>query len=111
MTATTVSIGRNVGDDTLSDEAWSDFREAVLDQLDHAGLDIVFAGRGQGYWTPEDGDTVEEEAFTAVALGSPRFALAPRFAALARQYGQEAIAVTTGETHLVTAAQHLAVTA
>lgn len=108
-TSTVVSIGRNVGDQPLSTAEWTRFKSQALEEVRFAaalkGGQVVFHGEGQGQWAGEDGVTVFEGSFTVVAAGPvDTDLLAETLAVLAWEFGQEAIAVTTGETALVSAA-------
>lgn len=95
-----VSIGRNVGTVPLSDDVWSCFVRDVGEVLTWAGGTLVVeAAESAGVW-----DGVVEESATFVAVGVPveaLLSLRSRLARLAGFYGQEAIAVTTGSTDLV----------
>lgn len=107
---TTVSIGRDCAGNELEEPQWAAFCDAIVAALEDVGLIVVFAGTGTGYWQPAPGEpVVTEESFTAVAVGTPISLLRPLLADLADRFGQEAIALTTGETDLVEAAPLFAV--
>jgi hypothetical protein len=105
-----VSIGRNVGDEPMDDSQWVTFQEEAHRWTDQSvwsvGGQIVFEGVGVGQWTDEDGHTVREDAFTIVALVDDEVGdtvadeIVNRMAITARNYGQDAIAVTLGATTL-----------
>jgi hypothetical protein len=93
-TTVTVSIGRNVGDEPMSDERWYDFRSALLDELDlYSGGNIHFQGQGTGIYA----GTVEQ-SFTAVATVENPVGLYHTLAELAHAFDQDSIALTTGNT-------------
>jgi hypothetical protein len=106
--ATVVSIGRNIADeetvrvrpDRLSDRDWQAFITETLDVARTFG-DVYFGGEGDGVYQDEP-----EEAFTVVFEDVDtleRAALVASLAELASRYGQESIALTTGETEFVAA--------
>lgn len=103
MSTITVSAGRYIGATPMPESDWNTFRMLIGRAVEVATLTTVFKGTGLGQWTDEDGETVHEEAFTIVALdegrGDVRW-LTATLTDLARQYGQDAIAITTGETVL-----------
>jgi hypothetical protein len=110
MSTITVSIGRNIGDEPMDDGQWVTYQEEAHRWTDQSvwcvGGQIVFEGVGVGQWTDEDGHTVREDAFTIVALVDDDVAdvvhaeIVRRMAITARNYGQDAIAVTVGTTTL-----------
>lgn len=97
--ATVVTIGRNVGSDPLSREDWERFVSSVVRTVRDASSAVYFVGYGRGIW---EGAT--EDAFTIVtddirSADRERFRL--RLSALAHKYRQDAIAVTSAPTELV----------
>lgn len=99
MSTITVSIGRNVGTEPLSDPTWRTFRTTVGNVVATWCETIYVSDAGcVGHW-----DGVDEESRTWVGewagYGEPNL-LIDRLAEVARVYGQDAIAVTTGTTVL-----------
>lgn len=90
-----VSIGRNVGDEPMDVEQWLRFRGATYDAIAERGFVVVFEGEGTGTY-----EGSREPSFTLVATGNGnRIADVGRaLARLAREFGQESIALTTGNT-------------
>lgn len=105
--AHTISIGRNVGDGPMIEEAWVDFVEALRHHVDVFAEEVFFAGFGAGEWTDETGRTILEESFTIVWAGElseeDAAELELALAGLAAEYHQDAIAWTSGTTNLVAA--------
>ena len=100
MSTVTVSIGRNVGNVPLSAGQWDRFRAAVAEGVNfHTSDRYVEDALSFGAW-----EGVEEESRTWVALLAADYDRVPELtrylAAIARAYGQDAIAVTTGVTVL-----------
>lgn len=99
MSTVTVSIGRGSGTGPLSDDDWSIFRALTESTLrDYCDTLYVTDAVCVGSW-----DGVEEESRTWVArwdYEEAPSALVGTLALLARHYGQDAIAVTTGTTIL-----------
>lgn len=106
QTTITVSIGRKVGLVPMSSWQWDRFQNRttalVQASLDHGFGDILFTGLGTGRWTDHYGHTQIEDSFTLVATidGSLVDELAARLSILAEVFGQDAIAVTVGQTRL-----------
>lgn len=107
MSSTTlvVSIGRNRGSEPMNSDDWQSFRLLVLDDLRLFGT-IVFSGTGIGYW---DGAYEESATFVLTlaetSTGTDMAQLHAFLADDARDYGQVAVAVTTGTTYLVEASK------
>ena len=101
-----VTVGRDSFRGTLSLKKWTNFKHLVLLAAELAGGSgqdgIYFEGEGQGH-SATWGD---EEAYTVV-VGLPKGTVTPgtvwRLSSLAKQYDQEAIAYTVGETNLIEA--------
>lgn len=96
-----LSIGRNVGNEPMSEPAWRTFKASLGDTCEAFGLSIVFKGEGEGIYEGES-----EQSYTVVATGAIRSDGSPlSFSAslkiLARTFRQEAIALTQGETTFV----------
>lgn len=99
MTTATISIGRNVGDKPLSADRWLAFRYAIRQGLGDDATVYVDGATSVGEW-----QGVSEESATWVADITPERAsvLSGHLAKVALDYGQDAIALTLGETRLVT---------
>ena len=99
MTTATVSIGRNVGDKPLSPDRWLAFKYAVRQCLGEDATVHVDGATSLGEW-----QGMSEESATWVADITPERAsvLGRHLAKVALEYGQDAIALTLGETRLVT---------
>lgn len=101
MSTVTLSIGRNIGADPMPAEDWTTFRAYLNLAAVECGLDVVFTGTGAGIWQGE----ISEDAHTVVGLTTDATdleELARSLGQLARAYRQDAIAMTVGETTLVT---------
>ena len=89
-----VSIGRNIGSEQMSAEAWRDFRRDVVDAVEAYAAPLVSETDGVGWWEGKS------EA-TAVIVGAGEYLdhgpLAARLEVLRKRYGQEAIAVAVAE--------------
>ena len=100
--ANTIGFGRRSGitGQDLSEAHWAKFRNDVEFAVQAAGGDVIFRGTGDGIW-----DGIAEPAGCVVFLGGDaeqdRAALAWRLASLCARYGQDAIAVTYGDSILV----------
>lgn len=95
-----ISIGRAVGPaDQLPADRWWSFRHDLERLCEQHGLATVFTGTGTGKY-----DGMSEESYTIVCTGD---VIEPyyfqRLQALAKEYAQESIAYTIGETQFVTA--------
>jgi hypothetical protein len=95
-----VGIGRrdNVNGLNLTDEEWNGFRGDVDHALRASGVEVFFAGEGTGEYEGRREDSATWVGATSVR---PNVALERRVARLARQYDQDSIAVTYGETVFV----------
>jgi hypothetical protein len=101
----TVSIGRNAarGEAVLDNAEWGDFIVKTRDAVASYG-DVVQFGYVTGVW-----NGVQEESYTVTVVLSEWADhglgfLRARLAYLARQYGQESIALTTAEPRFIQAA-------
>jgi hypothetical protein len=97
----TVTIGRNVGDVPMSEPAWLRFRDYVRLWLQSALLpDFLATYDGTGEWqgVPEDSTTI---VLSGVSTCVQRADLQVWLAATAAIHGQDAIALTIGDTELV----------
>lgn len=95
MTTIVVSIGRNVGDEPMDAEQWLRFRGHIVDAVQEREFDIVFEGEGTGTYEGQ-----REPSFTLVATGRPTKVAGLYYALddLAREFGQDSIALTAGNT-------------
>lgn len=103
MHVITVTIGRNVGTTPMSLTLWGQFQEDVKADMLHAiPADLAEVHRGVGVW-----DGVEEESvkLTLLCHTAPTRDMLAELRALmsenARHYGQDAVALTIGESELV----------
>lgn len=96
-----LSIGRNIGSAPMAQEKWEAFtRSAHRAITEHCGA-LYFAGYGTGFY-----EGMSEESFTLTAAapsGSSLRSLVLALRALAREFEQDSVALTVGETELVTA--------
>lgn len=102
MHVITVTIGRNVGNIPMSLTLWEQFKGDVeADMLAAVPSDIVETHFGTGVW-----DGVEEESakITLLRHSEPTAAMLAKLRAYlsksARHYGQDAIALTIGQSEL-----------
>jgi hypothetical protein len=98
MSTITVSAGRNVGDAPMDAVTWETFTMDLVATVEATGHTVLFEGTGQGIW-----EGTVEQAFTIVAASGPEArtgTLAEWLGAMARHYGQDAIAITVGTTVL-----------
>lgn len=97
-----VSIGRNVGAIPMPAHVWRDFRDDMFRVVSSYCTAVYFSGDGFGFYesSPEDSYTVIGEAIepsTAIVPGlADTSDIISELATLAKQYGQESIAVTFG---------------
>ena len=94
----TVSAGRNIGDTPMGDIMWEAFTTEIVTTVEATGHTVLFEGTGKGVW-----EGTVEQAFTIVATTddvADTDLLTRWLAVTAHVYGQEAIAVTTGDTIL-----------
>lgn len=99
----TVTIGRNVGTEPMSDERWIRFRADVVDHLSSLvkpSFTFIYDGVGEWEGVSEDSSAIllGETGYTASVadVGSV-------LSALARDYGQDAIGWSAGPAKLATA--------
>ena len=97
--ATVVSIGRNVGELPMDEDRWATFRGKVLAAVRAYTGEIYFYGVGNGLYEGK-----VEESFTAIGETIDDVWLTSKFVAkmteVAKEYEQEAIAITIGDTIL-----------
>jgi hypothetical protein len=96
MSAATVTIGRNVGDQPMTAAEWQHYRADVRAVLDKAGAETWVDADYRGSW---DGAT--EDAHVWLAQLERLDSLRPAFAALAERYHQDAIGLVVGTPELV----------
>ena len=79
-----VTIGRNIGDRPMSSARWANFQWAVIDNMWHNPYPVTTANDGEWEGVPEESVTItgETRCFNPV-----------RWAAIARAFSQDAIAV------------------
>ena len=97
----TVSIGRNVKGKPMSDALWQSFTTDILRNIRSNTQAIYFVGFGDGTYGAET-----EESFTVISetpTTSAYCAISVSLSLFAEAYGQEAIAMTVGQTDLVLA--------
>jgi hypothetical protein len=99
MVTATITIGRNVNG-PMDRERWDRFQLLLLRSIDDLAVPgiLYFDGVGEGTW---DGQV--EQAYTVV-VGLPEECLPIlrlRLKDLARHFDQDAIALTVGETQLL----------
>jgi len=94
-----VSIGRNIGSEPMNNQKWDVFRGLVKNEVYRYCADIYFIGTGQGLY----GGTTEE-SFTVIGgfnEGGSKLNLKRALGGLARDFGQECIAVTFANPEFV----------
>jgi len=95
----TVTVGRDVKHIPMCTKDWADFTSAVRSVLAKQGY-VYFAGVGDG-----TSDWGLEDAYTVVAAAEWGAGMLARthdeLAKVGRYYGQEAVAVTIGDTAFV----------
>lgn len=97
--ATVVSIGRDVNGHALNPTQWALFKSETRQAVELL-TPLVFVGEGEGIW--EDQREVAYTVIGAATLsGANADLLRYRLEALARNYEQDAIALTLGETEFV----------
>lgn len=88
-----VSIGRNVGDEPMSNERWIDFKLSVCSLFPQR----IFTGTGIGEY-----EGTKEESFSVIAPAPTEvWFLRGVLRALAREYGQECIALSIAEPEMI----------
>lgn len=105
MYSTTITIGRNVGDEPMSDDEWWRFRQtARLFMVETFGTEIAMEWHdGFGEW-----NGVQEDSYKVTALSdyAPTRGQVERFReflpGLAAKFHQDALAVTFGHSELIT---------
>ncbi|MES2156053.1 MAG: hypothetical protein V4510_13045 [bacterium] len=95
----TVSIGRNVEGEPMSNSDWVVFKRDLRHVFARLDLAVYFQGAGIGYsdeWGTEEAYTVVAESNVAKEALLNSLLYAVRYL-----YGQEAVAVTIGPTRFV----------
>jgi hypothetical protein len=98
MDTAVIAIGRNVGDQALSDERWQAFINDTVEVIRKFKGTIYTAAQGSGVWI---GLTEDSRLFVFGAQSIEP--ILRRLPELARSYEQETIALITGSCHLVAA--------
>tara|TARA_R110002020_G_scaffold404912_1_gene614957 strand:- start:4038 stop:4358 length:321 start_codon:yes stop_codon:yes gene_type:complete len=102
----TVTIGRNVGDIPMRDIAWSTFEDqinALMASYVENGS-VVEMHSGTGGWNGVSEDSTKVTLITEHPLTDRKLADLKRgLAYYAAQYTQDAIALTIGQSELITA--------
>ena len=100
----TVTIGRNVGDVPMSEGEWAEFKRRATKALDSfgEGADGGESHEGFGVWdeTPEQSfkrTLLKDEPMSDDDLHSLKLELVT----LARQFDQDAVALTIGQSELI----------
>lgn len=100
MLSYTITIGRNVGTEPMSEPDWVEFRVLVEQTIETLlRPDALFVYDGMGEWS---GDAEESTAFLAISEVPAGAALDHRLGMLAEAFGQEAIGWSVGDAHLAT---------
>ena len=105
MFSYTITIGRNVG--TMSDERWAEFQTVVEADFNfvvsqwQAGAGQWEVHRGRGVWGDQPEDSLKVTVLLDEELPSDRVNQLRRYLSEnARQYDQDAIALTIGVSEL-----------
>lgn len=88
MTNYIVTIGRNVGDEAMTEERWTQFRDRVRYAIAKHGYKFITQAVGHGYWE----DTIEDSAIWVFTGEGKAYLLHTELGHLAYQYEQDAIA-------------------
>lgn len=102
----TVTIGRNVGDKPMSDEMWTMFQDHAFSLLasyvTHNG-DVVESHKGVGVWHGEVEESCKVTLLAIHSLADAQLADLKRgLSYYAAGYHQDAIALTIGQSELIT---------
>ena len=102
MYSITVTIGRNVSDVPMPEQRWEEFEQDVQELLSRATGASIETHRGVGSWE----GVVEESTKVTLLADNPLNVnigyIRVNLADLVRLYDQDAIALTIGESELVT---------
>ena len=104
MYVVSVTIGRNVGTTPMSDVRWATFEDEVSEYLS-SGMqsdDTLEIHRGRGIWDGVEEESTKITLLTNSTLPYGTIGLREFLSDLARRYDQDAIALTVGESELVT---------
>lgn len=96
----TVSIGRNVGTLPMLEHDWQAFAADTTRIVRNLSSTVHFLGFGSGEY---EGETEESYTIVATTIVPSLQGMRDALALLARENGQEAIAVTSGMTRYVMA--------
>jgi len=88
MTNYIVTIGRNVGDEAMTEDRWNEFRERVACAIGRHGFTILTEAVGQGFWE----DSVEDSAIWVFTGEGKDYFLHTELSHLAYYFEQDAIA-------------------
>ena len=102
MYSYSVTIGRNVGETPMSDSDWEAFISDVTEALAYhmiEGDDILEIHRGQGSWGGVVEDSAKVTLMSEESINVERLKI--RLLRLAVANGQDAIALTIGQSELI----------
>lgn len=113
MQTITITFGRNIGTEPMSQDNWQHFIIAVENEVEHythdlEGPGIVFKAQSTGFWVGADGQRVEEDSSAIIVVVDGfttrrQTKLEYGLAYLAGRYGQEAIGLAVGPNQLISA--------
>lgn len=95
-----VSIGRNIGNEPMSDRDWIFFQNDVADVIRREG-EMPEVHSGTGMWDGIRETSVHLTVYREFVTEGMRYAYRQGLARLASHYGQDAIALTISEPELV----------
>jgi hypothetical protein len=100
MRTVMVSIGRNIGNEPMSDRDWTAFVNATSNAIRRAGEspEIHF---GHGTWDGIREESAHITVYRHTDTEIPRTAIYERLAFLAEYFGQDAIALSISEPILI----------
>tara|TARA_R100000773_G_C4214576_1_gene113485 strand:+ start:1475 stop:1843 length:369 start_codon:yes stop_codon:yes gene_type:complete len=99
-TTHTITIGRNVGNQPLSNHRWKGFKSCIESFIDsHNGI-IFVNSAGNGIWVDSKGQEIKEENHTFV-FSSMEFLNKSELKRIAKLFKQDAIALTSGSTQFI----------
>lgn len=98
MEGITITIGRNVGDEPMSADRWSEFTTSVRNALERHGAEVWTSAAYTGSW---EGASEDSHVFLGGAEALDGHELRRELGALAGEYGQEAIGLNVGPAELV----------
>lgn len=106
MHSYTVTIGRNVGSQPMSDTRWAEFIESTQMLLDDAGTSdpdsYVETHLGAGRWANQTEESAKVTLLSVEGLSQGTLVwLKKSIAYFSEHYQQDAIALTIGESDLI----------